>query len=76
MACINPDGTLTPTATLVLTTANHPITVAEISQSSGLPLYQVRSSLRELVANGLLKEENDTYFITEKGKNLLTKVFK
>ncbi len=71
MACINPDGTLTPTATLVLKTAHRPITVEEIAQSAGLPLYQVRMSLRELVASGFLKEENETYFITEKGKKLL-----
>lgn len=73
MACINPDGTLTPTANLVLKTTNHPITAAEIAQAAGLPLYQVRSSLRELVASGLLKEENETYNLTEKGEQFLLK---
>lgn len=71
MACINPDGTLTPTANLVLKTANHPLTAMEIARVAGLPLYQVRSSIRELVANGYLKEDDESYHLTEKGKQFL-----
>lgn len=68
MACINPDGTLTPSAAAVLKAAEAPITPAEIARQVGLPLYRVRSSLRELVEAGLLKEDAGFYTVTTLGK--------
>lgn len=71
MACINPDGTLTPTASLLLKTAAQSLSIEEIAHITGLPLYRVRSSLRELVADGFLEEENGKFQLTEKGKQQL-----
>jgi len=68
MACINPDGTLTPTALQVLKAAEQPKTAAELAQMLALPLYRVRSSLRELVGGGFLKEEAEQYVLTEAGR--------
>lgn len=68
MACINPDGTMTPTAKAVLQAAQMPVTVAELARVTGLPLYRVRSSLRELVEAGLLAESQETYHLTEVGR--------
>lgn len=68
MACINPDGTLTPTALRVLKAAEQPKTAVELAQLLALPLYRVRSSLRELVAGGFLKEEAEQYVLTETGR--------
>ncbi|PWH19351.1 MAG: hypothetical protein DDG59_03360 [Anaerolineae bacterium] len=68
MACINPDGTLTPTALQVLKAAEQPKTAAELAQAVALPLYRVRSSLRELVGSGFLKEEGERFVLTEAGR--------
>ncbi|GAB4559102.1 MAG: hypothetical protein Kow0047_04740 [Anaerolineae bacterium] len=67
MACINPDGTLTGSARAVLRAAREPLTPAEIAQQTGLPLYRIRSSLRELVDAGLLSEQDGRYVLTEAG---------
>ncbi|HET9011332.1 MAG TPA: hypothetical protein VFN38_05920 [Gemmatimonadaceae bacterium] len=60
MACVNPDGSLTPVAEKVLR-ALAASTVAETAQAvalaTGLPIYRVRASLRELEDAGLLTGE-------------------
>ncbi|MGB9641369.1 MAG: hypothetical protein ACPL4H_10690 [Anaerolineales bacterium] len=71
MACINPDGSLSPTAKLVLQTVSTPKTAQEIAQIANIPLYRVRGSLRELLESGLLNQLGETYQISEKGKQLL-----
>lgn len=71
MACINPDGTLTASAQTVLQTTEKPVTVAEIAQIAGYPVYRVRSSLRELVNAGLIAEQEGRYQITPQGKEKL-----
>ena len=68
MACINPDGTVTPSARNILSAAQSPLTPAGIAAATGLPLYRIRSSLRELVQASLLREDGETYVVTEAGK--------
>jgi DNA-binding IclR family transcriptional regulator len=68
MACINPDGTVTASAHSILTAAQVAVTVAEIAATTGLPLYRVRSSLRELVQAQLLHEDAEHYVLTKQGK--------
>lgn len=68
MACINPDGTLTPSAQAVLKAAETPCSPAEIAKAANLPLFRVRSSLRELVEAGLLREENGSFTLTGEGR--------
>jgi DNA-binding IclR family transcriptional regulator len=70
MACVNPDGTLSPSALSILAAlAEGPIAAPEIARRSGLPLYRIRSSIRELVGAGLvsLDEKEETYRLTETG---------
>lgn len=43
----------------------------EIAKDTKLPLFRVRSGLRELTQAGLAKLEYDKYKITEKGEELL-----
>jgi len=43
----------------------------EIATATGLPLFRVRSGLRELAQAGLANQKNDRYEITEKGKELV-----
>lgn len=61
MACVSADGTLTPVAATLLRAvadaASPAVASAEaVSRGTGVPLYRVRSTLRELVAAGLLRE--------------------
>lgn len=68
MACINPDGTLSESAKVLLSNIQDPLTPEEISKKVGQPLFKVRSSLREMMAAELVREEGGQYGITEKGK--------
>ena len=68
MACINPDGTLTDSAQKVLTVLKRPSTDTDVASSANLPVYRVRSSLRELVEIGFVDETNGRYSLTEAGE--------
>lgn len=68
MACIAPDGTLTTQARAVLAALDHPHTPEEVAADTGLPLYRIRSSLRELVDAGLLEPEGGAYRATATGR--------
>lgn len=67
MGCINPDGTLAPSAKTVLEFLKSPKTPVEVAQHTGMPMYRVRMSLRELSEAGLLSETDGLYQITEAG---------
>jgi hypothetical protein len=43
----------------------------EIAKDTGLPLFRVRSGLRELTQAGLANQNNDKYEIIEKGDALI-----
>ena len=68
MACINPDGTVSPSARTILRAAETPQTPAELAAITGLPLYRIRSSLRELIQAELLREQDERYETTEAGR--------
>ncbi len=67
MACIEDDSTLTPISQKVLFSLRSPGGETEIAELTGLPMYRVRSSLRELVGAGFLVQSGDRYKITEAG---------
>jgi len=68
MACVNPDGSVTPTAKKILKALEHPLTVNELSEKVYLPLFVLRSSLRELTEYGFLQEAEEKYQLTDKGR--------
>jgi predicted transcriptional regulator len=68
MACVNPDGTLSPSAKALLKSLERPLGTEEIAARLGSPLFKVRSSLRELVAAGLVEVREDKYLASEEGK--------
>lgn len=72
MACVNSDGTITSTARAVLKAAQQPATAEEIAAATGLPLYRIRGSLRELVDAGLLMLTDEQYQVTESAASHLT----
>ena len=68
MACVNTDGTLTQSARSVLSAAHEPTLPDEIAAQTGLPLYRIRSSLRELREAGLIEAQLDgKYRLTTAG---------
>ena len=72
MACINPDGKPTESGTKMLRALKSGLGSAEeIAQSTGLPLFRVRSGLRELTQAGLANQKNDKYEVTDKGAELI-----
>jgi predicted transcriptional regulator len=72
MACISPDGKPTESGTKMLRALKSGLGSAEeIAKDTGLPLFRVRSGLRELTQAGLAIQKNDKYEATEKGAALI-----
>ncbi len=68
MACINPDGTLAPSAQSILKAlGGGPAKAEALAHQAGLPLFRVRSSMRELVEAGLVTEADGAYALTDAG---------
>ncbi|MGC8785244.1 MAG: hypothetical protein ACP5RN_12775 [Armatimonadota bacterium] len=71
MACISAEGTLTESARKMLACLQTLATPEEVAQATGLPLFRVRSGLREMAQAGLLEEKEGCYVLTESGKQKL-----
>ncbi len=78
MACMNPDGSLSPSGRTLLEALGPsgtagPRTAAELAGAVGLPLFRVRSSLREAGAAGLVVEAEDGVRRTPAGDEALVR---
>ena len=71
MACVNPDGTLSPSARSLLRLLDNPLPPEEIAEKLIRPLFQVRSSLREMSNAQLIAPEGDGYVRTAEGTRRL-----
>jgi len=72
MACISPDGKPTESGTKMLRAIESGMGSAEeIASSAGLPLFRVKSGLRELTQAGLANLKDDKYELSSKGAELL-----
>lgn len=72
MACVNPDGTLTTSAKQLLTLIqNEAMTPEHIAGSLNLPLFKVRSSLRDMKSMGFVKQTDEAYIMDERARKLL-----
>jgi predicted transcriptional regulator len=72
MACVNPDGKPTESGTKMLRAIKSGLDSPEkIAGNTGLPLFRVRSGLRELAQAGLAIEKDEKYGLTEKGTKLV-----
>jgi predicted transcriptional regulator len=75
MACISPDGKPTASGSKMLTALKGGAGLPEeVAKSSGLPLFRIRSGLRELEQGGLAKAKGDKYELSPKGKELADKL--
>ena len=72
MSCISPDGKPTESGTKMLRALQSGLGSPEdIAENAGLPLFRVRSGLRELAQAGLANQEDDKYELSPKGIELL-----
>ena len=71
MACVNPDGSISESARVLLKAADSPGTPEEIGKKIGQPLFKIRSSLRELHDAGFVAEKDGKYSATDAGKKML-----
>ena len=72
MACISPDGKPTESGTKMLRALQAGSgSPEEIARETGLPLFRVRSGLRELTQAGLANQKEDRYEVSEKGAELM-----
>lgn len=72
MACVNDTTTVTSSGEKLLSVAEPPATAAELAKRAKLPIFRVRSTLRQLVSQGLLVLKADRYHLTEAGRARLT----
>lgn len=72
MACINSDGSLSGAAKKVLGAMQSPTRLEDVSESTMLPLYRIRASVRELIEAGLAEEKDGLYVITLNGQARLS----
>ncbi len=68
MACVNPDGTVSASARAILAELDRVSTPERIAAEVGLPLFRVRSSLRELAAAGLVEATEGGHVLTAEGR--------
>jgi predicted transcriptional regulator len=72
MACISPDGKPTESGTKMLRALQAGLkSPEEVAQETGLPLFRVRSGLREITEAGLAEQKEDRYKLSEKGAELI-----
>lgn len=72
MACISPDGRPTESGTKMLRALKAGLrSPEEIAESAGLPLFRVRSGLRELAQAGLATRNGELYQLSSKGEEIL-----
>ncbi len=72
MACISPDGKPTESGTKMLRALESGLgTPEEIAKGAGLPLFRVRSGLRELTQAGLANLKDDKFELSPKGIELV-----
>jgi len=72
MACISPDGKPTESGAKILRAVeSRPGSPEEIAKIVGLPLYRVRSALRELTQAGLANQKDERYELSPKGVELV-----
>lgn len=71
MACISASGELTDSARKLLAALDIATTTDQVATHTGLPLYRVRSGLREMAKAGLVEINDGTYGITALGRSLL-----
>ncbi len=64
MACLQADGTVSASGRALLSAVEQPATPEEVAAATGLPLFRVRSGLRELAGAGLVSQDGPRFAAT------------
>ena len=67
MACVGSDGSLSTSAKSMLEAVSKASSASEVATATGLPLFRVRSGLRELAEAGFATEADGLFSLTEQG---------
>lgn len=67
MACVNPDGTLMPSAVAILNALKTAHTAEELAMLVHQPLFKIRSGLRDMVEANFVELKDDKYILTDLG---------
>jgi DNA-binding IclR family transcriptional regulator len=71
MACIGSSGELTDSARRILAALDPPSAPEQVAALTELPLFRVRSGLRELAEAGLVESSEGAYKLTERVSAML-----
>jgi predicted transcriptional regulator len=72
MGCISPDGTPTESGKKMLLALQKGLkSPQDIAKETGLPLFRVRSGLRDIAVAGLAEQKGDSYELSPKGTELV-----
>jgi predicted transcriptional regulator len=72
MGCISPDGTPTESGKKMLLALQKGLrSPQDVAKETALPLFRVRSGLRDLAVAGLAEEKDDSYKLLPKGAELV-----
>jgi len=71
MGCVNPDGALSSQAESILKALASPKELEDVARETGLPLYRVRSAVRELTEADLVEETGGSFRATSVGLELI-----
>jgi predicted transcriptional regulator len=70
--CVSADGKLTQSGLATLAALKSGTAIPEaVSKITGIPLFRIRSGLRELVTAGFVTEVNDKFQLSDGGKKLV-----
>lgn len=73
MACVSPDGRPTENGLSMLkAVASEALSPEDVAEATGLPLFRVRSGLRDLEAAGLVSSGEGRYTLTDKGREIIS----
>jgi predicted transcriptional regulator len=67
MVCINLDGSLSPHAKAICKSLIHPGSLDDIARNTNMPAQRLHPCLQELLAAGLVTENQGIYRITDIG---------
>lgn len=72
MPCVSPDGKPTDSGMNMLrAVGGGKQTPEDIVAETGMPMYRVRSGLREMVEAGFLVQSDETLSLSEQGRSVL-----
>lgn len=73
MACVNSNGEITEAARKILFSMKQPVPLTHVEAQTGLPMYRIRSAMRELAEAGLAAEAGGDWQVTGAGMAAIQK---